>query len=176
MTFNRLVTPCKVIRIPESWNFLPLESGILGIRIQSAAFGIQNPAEEWIQNPFAENPFQIIITAFTRIHATTVMLKHRVQTVQTTPTMQTALISLENFDCYSSRYTDKFIHDLSPSLLRHCHCQFPTSYESVLYFVNTAYLWISVTVLTNEICNTFCRVGLISMCSKNLSLRFCFAE
>ena len=50
--------------------FLLVESEILGI-------GIQNPAKEWIQNPFVENPFQIVLTAFTRIHATTVMLKRR---------------------------------------------------------------------------------------------------
>ena len=57
--------------------------------------------------------------AFARIHATTVTLKRRLQTVQNTQTiqtiqtMQTALISQENFDCYSSRDTDKFTHDLS---------------------------------------------------------------
>ena len=91
--------------------FLLVESGILGI-------GIKNPAKEWIQNPFVENPFQIVLTAFTRIHATTVMLKRRLQTVQT---MQTALISLKNFDCYSSRDTDKFIHDLSPNRIWQWH-------------------------------------------------------
>ena len=32
--------------------FVLVESGILGI-------GIQNPAKEWIQNLFAENPYQI---------------------------------------------------------------------------------------------------------------------
>ena len=93
------------------------DSGIQEIStcgIRNTGIGIQNPAFE-IQNPFVENPFQIVLTAFTRIHATTVMLKHRPQTVQT---MQTALISLENFDCYSSRDTDKFIHDQSPNRLR----------------------------------------------------------
>ena len=56
--------------------------------------------------------------AFARIHATTVTLKCRLQTVQNTQTiqtlqtMQTALISQENFVCYSSRDTDKFTHDL----------------------------------------------------------------
>ena len=64
--------------------FLLVESGILGI-------GIQNPAKEGIQNSFVENPFRIVLTAFTRIHATPVMLKRRPQTVQT---IQTTLISL----------------------------------------------------------------------------------
>ena len=64
--------PCKVIRIPESRKFLPVESGILGSGIQNPAFGIQDPAKKGIQNPVAENPFQIVLAAFTRIHATTV--------------------------------------------------------------------------------------------------------
>ena len=71
--FKALIAPCKVIRIPESMKFLLMESGILGI-------GIQNPAKEWIQNSFVENPFRIVLTAFTRINATTVMLKRRPQT------------------------------------------------------------------------------------------------
>ena len=66
------VAPCKVIRIPESRKFLLVESGILGFGIQNPAFGIQDPAKKGIQNPFAKNPFQIVLTAFTRIHATTV--------------------------------------------------------------------------------------------------------
>ena len=66
------VAPCKVIRIPESRKFLLVESGILGSGIQNPAFGIQDPAKKGIQNPLAENPFQIVLTAFTRIHATTV--------------------------------------------------------------------------------------------------------
>ena len=41
-------------------------------RIQNPAFGIQDPAKKGIQNPLAENPLQIVLTAFTRIHATTV--------------------------------------------------------------------------------------------------------
>ena len=79
----------KVIRIPESRKFSLVESGILGIGIQNPAFGIQNPAKEWMQNPFAENPFQIELTAFMRIHATVLMLKRRLQIVQTTQTVQT---------------------------------------------------------------------------------------
>ena len=47
------IASCKVIRIPESRKFLLVESGILGIGIQNPAFGIQNPAKEWIQNLFA---------------------------------------------------------------------------------------------------------------------------
>ena len=54
--------PCRVIRIPESSKFFLVESGILGL-------GIQNPGKKGTQNPFAENPFQIVLTAFTRIHA-----------------------------------------------------------------------------------------------------------
>ena len=49
-----------------------MESGILGSGIQNPAFGIQDPAKKGIQNPLAENPFQIVLMAFTRIHATTV--------------------------------------------------------------------------------------------------------
>ena len=67
-----IFAPCKVIRIPESRKFLLVESGILGSGIQNPAFGIQDPAKKGIQNPLAENPFQIILAAFTRIHATTV--------------------------------------------------------------------------------------------------------
>ena len=66
------VAPCKVIRIPESRKFLLVESGILGSGIQNPAFGIQDPAKKGIQYPLAENPFQIVLAAFTRIHATTV--------------------------------------------------------------------------------------------------------
>ena len=66
------IAPCKVIRIPESRKFLLVESGILGSGIQNPAFGIQDPAKKGIQNPLAENPFQIVLAAFTRIHATTV--------------------------------------------------------------------------------------------------------
>ena len=40
------IASCKVIRIPQSRKFLLVESGILGIGIQNAAFGIQNPAKE----------------------------------------------------------------------------------------------------------------------------------
>ena len=36
-----------------------MESGILGSGIQNPAFGIQDPAKKGIQNPLAENPFQI---------------------------------------------------------------------------------------------------------------------
>ena len=128
---NISVAQCKVIRIPESRKFLLVESVLLGIGIQNPAFGIQNPTKEWIQNLLAERPFQIVLTAFTRIHATTVMLKATLETVQTRPcrpdradqTVQTALISLENCDCYSSRDTYKFIYYLSPTRLRHWHGQ-----------------------------------------------------
>ena len=78
--------------------FLLVESGILGT-------GIQNPAKEGIQNSFVENPFRIVLTAFTRIHATTVMLKRRPQTADRRP--QTAdhadhtdhAYFAEKFDC-----------------------------------------------------------------------------
>ena len=69
--------PYKVIGILESAKLLLVESGILGIGIQNPAFVIQNTAKEWIQNPFAENPLQIVLTAFMHIHATTVVLKSR---------------------------------------------------------------------------------------------------
>ena len=67
------------------------DSGSLGsvISLQNLTFGILNPAKQWIQNSFAENLFQIVLTAFTCIHTTTVVRKHRLQTVQTTQTVQT---------------------------------------------------------------------------------------
>ena len=46
------------------------------------------------------------------VMAKPIMLKHRLQTVQT------ALCSLENFDCYNPRDTDKLIHDISRNRLR----------------------------------------------------------
>ena len=64
------IAPCKEIQIPESRKFLLVESGILSFGIQNPAFGIQDSAKKGIQNPFAENPFQIVLAAFTRIHAT----------------------------------------------------------------------------------------------------------
>ena len=39
--------PCKGIRIPESRNFLLLESGILGFGIRNPALGIRNPTKDW---------------------------------------------------------------------------------------------------------------------------------
>ena len=66
-----------------------------------------------MQNPFAENIFRIASTVLIRIHATMVRLKRRLQTVQA------ALIALENFNRFSPRDTDKFIHDLSPNRLQH---------------------------------------------------------
>ena len=66
------IAPCKEIQIPESRKFLLVESGILSFGIQNPAFGIQDSAKKRIQNPFAENPFQIVLAAFTRIHETTV--------------------------------------------------------------------------------------------------------
>ena len=95
------VAPCKVIRIPKSRKFLLVESGILGIGIQNPAFGTQNPTKKWIQDPFLENPFswKSISSRINGFHAhphNPVMLKYRLQTVQT------VLISPKNFDCYSS--------------------------------------------------------------------------
>ena len=43
----------------------------------------------------------------------TVQTIQTVQTVQTIQIVQTALCWLHNFDCFISRDTDKFIHDLS---------------------------------------------------------------
>ena len=48
-----------------------MESETLGSGIQNPAFLIQDPAKKGVQNPLAENQFQIVLTAFTRIHATT---------------------------------------------------------------------------------------------------------
>ena len=39
--------PCKGIRIPESRNFLLVESGILGFGIRNTALRIQNPTKDW---------------------------------------------------------------------------------------------------------------------------------
>ena len=41
------LAPCKGIRIPESGNFLLLESGILGFGIRNPALGIRNPTKDW---------------------------------------------------------------------------------------------------------------------------------
>ena len=38
---------CKGIRIPESRNFLLVESGILGFGIRNPALGIRNPTKDW---------------------------------------------------------------------------------------------------------------------------------
>ena len=45
---NKLhLAPCKGIRIPESRNFLLLESGILGFGIRNPALRIRNPTKDW---------------------------------------------------------------------------------------------------------------------------------
>ena len=41
------IAPCKGIRIPESRNFLPLESGILSFGIRNPALRIRNPTKDW---------------------------------------------------------------------------------------------------------------------------------
>ena len=46
-----VITPCEGIRIPESKKILLAEPGIVGFGIQNTAQGIQNPANDWIQNP-----------------------------------------------------------------------------------------------------------------------------
>ena len=47
---NKLhLAPCKGIRIPESRNFLLLESGILGFGIRNPALRIRNPTKHWNQ-------------------------------------------------------------------------------------------------------------------------------
>ena len=43
----------------------------------------------------------------------TIQIVQTVQTIQIVQTVQTALCWLQNFDCFISRDTDKFIHDLS---------------------------------------------------------------
>ena len=41
------LAPCKGIRIPESRNFLLVESGILGFGIRYPALRIRNPTKDW---------------------------------------------------------------------------------------------------------------------------------
>ena len=43
----------------------------------------------------------------------TIQIVQTVQTIQIVQTVQTTLCWLQNFDCFISRDTDKFIHDLS---------------------------------------------------------------
>ena len=45
--FKILFPPCKGIRIPESRNFLLVESAILGFGIRNPALGIRNPSKDW---------------------------------------------------------------------------------------------------------------------------------
>ena len=45
--FDHCFAPCKGIRIPESTNFLLVESGILGFGIQNPALRIRNPTKDW---------------------------------------------------------------------------------------------------------------------------------
>ena len=42
-----VLAPCKGIRIPESTNFLLVESGILGFGIRNPALRICNPTKDW---------------------------------------------------------------------------------------------------------------------------------
>ena len=44
---EHIIAPCKGIRIPESRNFLLLESGILGFGIRNPAIRIRNPTKDW---------------------------------------------------------------------------------------------------------------------------------
>ena len=45
-TVSVTFAPCKRIRIPESRNFLLVESGILGFGIRNPALGIRNPTKD----------------------------------------------------------------------------------------------------------------------------------
>ena len=49
-----MIAPCKGIRIPESRNFLLVESGILGFVIRNPALRIRNPTKDW--NPESNLP------------------------------------------------------------------------------------------------------------------------
>ena len=55
------IAPCKAIRIPESRNFLLVESGILGFGIQNPAQGTQNPyTKDWPSRiQLTKDPLQI---------------------------------------------------------------------------------------------------------------------
>ena len=66
-------------------------------------------------NPNGPNHLKLLQVGL-RSKRTTVQTTQIVQTVQTiqiVQTVQTALCWLQNFDCFISRDTDKFIHDLS---------------------------------------------------------------
>ena len=39
--------PCEGIQIPQSWKFLLVESGILGLGVRNTAVGIRNPNDSW---------------------------------------------------------------------------------------------------------------------------------
>ena len=51
---------CKGIRIPESKNFLLVESGILGFGIQNPALRIRNPTKDW-------NPESNLLKIYSRL-------------------------------------------------------------------------------------------------------------
>ena len=54
------IAPCKGIRIPESRNFLLVESGILGFGIRNPALGIRNPTKDWNpESKLPKDPLQI---------------------------------------------------------------------------------------------------------------------
>ena len=55
---SRAFAPCKGIRIPESRNFLLVESGILGFGIRNPALGIRNPTKDW--NPESKLPKDVL--------------------------------------------------------------------------------------------------------------------
>ena len=62
------LAPCKGIRIPESGNFLLLESGILGFGIRNPALGIRNPALG-IRNPTKDwNPESNLLKIHSRLN------------------------------------------------------------------------------------------------------------
>ena len=45
--YLEIIAPGKGIRIPESGEFGPVESGILGLGIQNIVQGIRNPTKVW---------------------------------------------------------------------------------------------------------------------------------
>ena len=61
LTYACTLAPRKGIRIPESTNFVLVESGILGFGIQNPGLRIRNPTKDW-------NPESILLKIHCRLN------------------------------------------------------------------------------------------------------------